>query len=115
MNGVLVSHPHATPVAKSVAAAFARAGRLAAALSGRWPTLRNRMVDPLPAGELRTAPFIELGARAAATVLTGLGAALRSYDALFVAHDARLAISRWPSATAAIYAYEDAALLTFRR
>jgi len=133
MNGVLVSHPHATPVAKGVAAAFGRAGRLAAfatgiaferdawsgrlaaALAGRWPTLLNRMVDPLPTGELQTAPFVELGARAAATMLTGLGAALQSYDALFVAHDARVAISRWPSATGAVYAYEDAALRTFRR
>jgi len=133
MNGVLVSHPHAAPVAKGVAAAFAHAGRLAAfttgvaferdafsgrlagALAGRWPTLRNRMVDPLPTGALQTAPFIELGARAAATMLTGVGVALSSYDALFVAHDARVAISRWPRATDAVYAYEDAALLTFRR
>ncbi|HEY7375555.1 MAG TPA: glycosyltransferase [Polyangia bacterium] len=133
MNGVLVSHPHATPVAKQVAAAFSRAGRLAAfatgigferdawsgrlaaALAGRWPTLRNRMIDPLPTGELRTAPYVELGARAAVKVLTGLGSSLTSYDALFVAHDAELAIARWPKATSAIYAYEDAALATFRR
>ena len=133
MPGVLVSHPHATPVAKEVAAAFARAGRLTAfatgvafdaggwsgrlatALAGRWPTLRNRLVDPLPTGELRAAPFVELGARAAATLLTGVGAALKTYDALFVAHDAELAIARWPEATGAIYAYEDGALLTFRR
>jgi len=133
MFGVLVSHPHATPVAKEVAAAFARAGRLAAFATGvaydaaawsgraatrlaaRWPILRNRLIEPLPPGTLRTAPLVELGARAAAAALNAAGVDLKSYDALFVAHDARLALARWPSSTAAIYAYEDGALRTFRR
>jgi glycosyltransferase involved in cell wall biosynthesis len=133
MFGVLVSHPHATPVAKEVAAAFARAGRLAAfatgvaydagawsgrlieRLAGRWPILRNRMVEPLPAGTLRASPVVELGARAAAAIAARVGVGLGSYDALFVAHDARVALARWPSATTAIYAYEDGALRTFRR
>jgi glycosyltransferase involved in cell wall biosynthesis len=133
MPGVLVSHPHATPVAKEVAAAFARAdrlaafatgvaydagawsGRLAGVLAARWPVLRNRLVGPLPPGKLRSLPLVELGARAAAALIAATGFELKGYDALFTAHDAALAVAPWPSSTTAIYAYEDGALRTFRR
>ena len=133
MNEVIVSHPHATSVAKEVAAALDRAGRLSAlmtgvafrsdgwqgrlssALAARWPTLRNRVLDPFETGALRSSPLLELGTRAVAAGLQHLGVGLRSYDALFVAHDAAVALARWPQSTAAIYAYEDCALRTFQR
>jgi glycosyltransferase involved in cell wall biosynthesis len=43
------------------------------------------------------------------------GAAVKTYDALFVAHDAAVSLMSWPSETTAVYAYEDGALWTFRR
>jgi len=133
VNEVLVSHPHATTVAKEVAAAFDRTGRLSAlmtgvafsnegwrgriasALSARWPTLRNRVIEPFATGALRSAPLLELATRAAAAGLQRVGVGLRSYDALFVAHDAAVSVARWPASTAAVYAYEDGALRTFQR
>jgi alpha-maltose-1-phosphate synthase len=43
----------------------------------------------------------------------GLGR--KTYDALFTAHDAAVAIMPWPEDTTAVYAYEDGALRTFQR
>jgi glycosyltransferase involved in cell wall biosynthesis len=40
---------------------------------------------------------------------------LNGYDALFVAHDAAVSASRWPTGTTAVYAYEDGARRTFER
>lgn len=133
MKAVLVSHPHVAAVSVEVAAAFERAGRLATFATGvafndhdwtgrvgrslaqRRPVLRNRIVEGIPAGHLRSLPLIELGARAVARAAKALQRPIAPYDALFAAHDAAVAASPWPRALDGLYVYEDAALLTFRR
>ena len=37
------------------------------------------------------------------------------YDLIFGGHDLAVSLADWPGETAAIYAYEDGALLTFRK
>ncbi|MDB4983676.1 MAG: glycosyl transferase group 1 [Myxococcales bacterium] len=133
MGAVLLSHPHAAAVSVGFAAGLARAGELAAFVTGvafreqSWsgalarkianhrPVLRNRILADLPAGTLRALPLVELGARAATRALSRLGVPLKRYDALFVAHDAVVSRLTWPRQTTMVYAYEDGALLTFRR
>lgn len=133
MTAVLVSHPHATPVSVSVAAALARAGRLSAyftgvafdegdwtgrvgaALATRRPVLRNRLLSGLPPGRLHALAAVELGARAAHRLARAAGLPLGEHDALHVAHDAAVAALPWPDDVGALYVYEDAALRTFRR
>jgi glycosyltransferase involved in cell wall biosynthesis len=130
---VLVSHPHVAAFSCGVAAGLARAGelslfvtgvafrsesvlgRLADRVAARRPVLRNRIVSGIPAGRLRALAPVELGARALAPRLAALGVVRGTYDALFVAHDAAASRLPWPRDTTAVYAYEDGALLTFRR
>ena len=133
MTAVLLSHPHVVPVSAGVAGALGRSGRLASFATGvafndaerrakigeglaSWrPVIRNRIVSDVPRGRLRAHPFVELGARAAARALHPVVPSLNTYNALFAAHDAAVALDRWPRETTAIYAYEDGALWTFRR
>ena len=89
------------------------AGRLAAVAASRWPVISNRIVAGIPAGALRSLSLVELGARLSARTLSRTG--LKQYDALFTAHDAAVAFLPWPRDIGAVYAYEDGALLTFRR
>jgi glycosyltransferase involved in cell wall biosynthesis len=133
MSSVIVSHPHAAAVSIGFATSLARegklagfytgvafreegwAGQLAARVASRRPVLRNRIVEGLGAGALHALPLVELGARAAAKGAARLGLPLKRYDALFAMHDAVVSRLPWPKDTAKIYAYEDGALLTFRR
>jgi alpha-maltose-1-phosphate synthase len=133
MSAVLLSHPHAAAVSCGFAACLGRAdklaafvtgtafraqdwsGRLAARLAVRRPVLRNRILSELPPGRLRALPWVELTARAAAAATAQLGRPLKRYDALFTIHDAAVSIMPWPRETTHVYAYEDGALLTFRR
>jgi glycosyltransferase involved in cell wall biosynthesis len=133
VSAILVSHPHNTPVSVEVAAALARRDRLScyatgvafsdagwtgtvAAALARWrPVTVNRVVREIPRRRLLTLPLVELGARAAASALAACGVELKSYDAIFLAHDAAVAALPWPRDTDAVYAYEDGALRTFRR
>jgi glycosyltransferase involved in cell wall biosynthesis len=128
VSAVLVSHPHVASFSVGVAGALARAGRLSlfatgvaateAGLRGRsisglarqWPVLRNRLLRDVPRDRLRSLAAVELGARAVAKL-----GAVRTYDALFVAHDAAVAAMPWPRVTDAVYAYEDGALRTFAK
>jgi glycosyltransferase involved in cell wall biosynthesis len=133
MRGVLLSHPHAAAVSCGFAACLGRAdklaafvtgvafrsqdwsGRLAQRLAARRPVLSNRILTELPPGRLRSLPHVELAARAAALAAAKMELPLKRYDALFVLHDAAVSLMPWPRETALVYAYEDAALLTFRR
>ncbi len=133
MGAVLLSHPHAAAVSCGFAASLARAGELAAFVTGvavreqtcsgavarrlavHRPVLQNRILSDLPVGTLRALPLVELGARAAALGLSRVGLPIKQYDALFVLHDAVVSRLSWPRATTLVYAYEDGALLTFRR
>jgi glycosyltransferase involved in cell wall biosynthesis len=133
VSAVLVSHPHAAAFAVGVAGGLARAGRLSLFATGvafknghwgecasdrlarRWPVLRNRVLSELPADRVRALPLVEIGARLAARAYGAVGGKLTTYDALFVAHDAAVALLSWPPQTGAVYAYEDAALRTFAR
>jgi glycosyltransferase involved in cell wall biosynthesis len=133
VTAVLVSHPHNAAVANGLATSLARNGKLAAYASGviaraestagrllaraarRRPVLRNRIMEGIPAGKLMALPALELGVRAAAAASRKLGKGVGTYDALFTAHDAVVSRLRWPAETTAVYAYEDAALWTFRR
>lgn len=133
MKSFLISHPHAAAFSIGVARGFARrhqlsrfvtgiaatpdgwAGRAAEALATRRPTLRNRILADFPADRLQALSAVELGARLFAQVAKKPGIPARSYNSLFVAHDAAVAALPWPAETTGIYAYEDGALLTFRR
>ena len=133
MGAVLISHPHAAAVSCGFATSLARAGKLAAFATGvafrdegwsgalaervavRRPVLRNRIVADIPAGRLLALPLVELSARAAVRGLDALGLSVQRYDALFVLHDAVVSRLPWPAETTMVYAYEDGALLTFRR
>lgn len=133
MSAILVSHPHVAAVSAGVSQALARAGKLAGYVSGvafreqswsghlaarlatRRTVLRNRILPDIPPGRLHSVAPVELGARLVAKALAGLGVPLKPYDAIFPAHDAAVAAMPWPDETTAVYAYEDAALWTFRR
>jgi alpha-maltose-1-phosphate synthase len=134
MASVLVSHPHAAPFATGAAAGFARAGRLSAyftgiaaasggptaglirLLGGVMPVAHNRLLKGLAARDLLSLAPLELSARALARLAQAAGfAGPSSYDAMFLAHDAAVSVIPWPNRTDVIYAYEDAALLSFER
>jgi starch synthase len=133
VSAILVTHPHVAAVSAGVSQALARAGelaglvtgvafrdggwsgRLANALAARRPVLRNRVLADIPEGRLLSLPVVELGARLAARMLGSVGVRVKPYDAVFTAHDAAVSVMRWPPETTAVYAYEDAALWTFRR
>ena len=133
MTAFLVSHPHVASVSAGIAAAFDRTGRLSryvtgvafnesdwtgsvgAALAGWQPVLRNRIVSGVRARAVQALTPVEIGARLVSRILQAGGVELKSYNALFVAHDAAVAAMSWPPETTGVYAYEDAALRTFRR
>ncbi len=133
MTAVLVSHPHVAAVSAGLAECLASAdklagfftgiafdgaswpGQAAAAFAGRWPVLRNRILTGVPAKRLHSESAVEIGARLAARLFGGVTSKVGLYDALFTAHDLRVALARWPRDTTAVYAYEDGALRTFRR
>ena len=133
MGAVLISHPHAAAFSCGLATGLARAGKLAAFMTGvafrdegwsgrvarrlvaRRPVLRNRILADIPARRLRALPLVELSARVAAQGLGALGLPVKRYDALFALHDAAVSRLPWPAETTLVYAYEDGALLTFRR
>jgi glycosyltransferase involved in cell wall biosynthesis len=130
---VLVSHPHAAAVSCAVSIALAHAGRLAGFFTGvavreegwggavarrlaaKRPVVANRVLTGIPPGRLRSLLPVELGARAAASVVNRLGVGIKAYDIIFAAHDETVARLPWPKETSLIYAYEDGALRTFER
>jgi glycosyltransferase involved in cell wall biosynthesis len=77
-----------------------------------WPVLRNRLVPGLEPRQLRSAALVEILAR---TFARGSLRRVRTYDAVFWAHDRAVAAMPWPPDVAVAYAYEDAALATFGR
>ena len=134
MTSVLVSHPHAATVANGTAAGFAQSGRLsvyvtgiatvpgrpAAALlrsiGGRMPTTENRVLYGLSTSDLVALGPVEGAARLLSRLAKFAGLAGPSvYDAMYVAHDAAVALLPWPKTTGIVFAYEDAALWTFQR
>jgi alpha-maltose-1-phosphate synthase len=133
VSAILVTHPHVAAVSAGVSQALARAGRLAgfftgvafrdgdwsgrgaAALASNWSLVRNRVIADIPRGRLHSLPAVELGARAVAKALVRVGIPIKSYDAIFAAHDAAVALMPWPRETTGVYAYEDGALWTFGR
>lgn len=132
MTAVLVSHPHAGAVSVAAAQALERrgrlagytsgfvvpatsvAGRLTARLAGRYPTLRNRILDGIAPAHLFSLPVGELLARGLGSAGNLLGQRSARYDALFSLHDLAVSKLRWPRHLDAVFAYEDAALFTFR-
>lgn len=133
MVSVLVSHPHAATFANHVASGLHRRGRLARYVTGvaaapggagEWLIRRvgqsrkavlNRLVEGVPGARLRALWAVEATARAAGTFAGTAFTTWRAYDAIFVAHDIAVAHLSWPRGVDAVYAYEDAALATFRR
>jgi glycosyltransferase involved in cell wall biosynthesis len=133
VTAVLVSHPHVAAVSAGLAAcleadgklaayftgvSFASddwSGRIATALATRRPIVRNRIVPGVPARRLHASVGAEMAARLAARVAGGLGPRFSLYNALFTTHDRAVSWARWPPGTTTVYAYEDAALWTFRR
>jgi glycosyltransferase involved in cell wall biosynthesis len=78
--------------------------------------MRNRVVTGLLPGQIQALRTVESIARATSWVTSLLaGLPLRSYDAMFVTHDAVVAALPWPQGIDCVYAYEDGALCTFRR
>jgi glycosyltransferase involved in cell wall biosynthesis len=132
-TAAIVSHPHAAAFAVGVASGLARQGRLAAFFTGitareeswagklagrlaqRRPVMKNRILPGLPPGTLRALPLVEIAARSAAQAAKKLDLPLNRYDSLFALHDAAVSRLPWPRETGMVYAYEDGALLTFRR
>jgi len=90
-------------------------GSVGRTLARRRPVLHNRIVADIPPGKLRALSLIELGSRGIARILAPVAPTLSAYNTMFAAHDAAVAAMPWPKQTTAIYAYEDAALWTFRR
>jgi glycosyltransferase involved in cell wall biosynthesis len=133
MTAILVSHPHVAAVAQGLAAALAAHGRLSAFMTGvafaegarsvgiaewaaaRWPVMQNRVVCGVDPRQLRSLAFVELAARALGGSLGLAGVPAKLYDAIFFSHDLAVSLLPWPAETTSIYAYEDAALSTFRR
>ena len=134
MKSILLSHPHAKPDAQGVAAGLCAAGILGAfytgvgaapgSLSARvltWcsrfsPRLSNRLLEGVTGGRLHALHAVELGARAAGSVSRQISSSWpKSYDWMYVAHDATVATLPWLREIDGVYAYEDGALRTFRR
>jgi glycosyltransferase involved in cell wall biosynthesis len=133
VSAILVSHPHVAAFAAGASQGLARAnqlagfvtgiafrdeswtGRLVAALAADRPVIRNRLVADIPAGRLFSLAPVELGARIAPQLAGRAGWPIKPYDAIFAAHDAAVSVMPWPRQTTGVYAYEDAALWTFRR
>ena len=90
-------------------------GRLASRLALTRPVLKNRILSDVPAHQLLSLPAVELAARGAGWLLSCFSSRIKTYDAMFLAHDAAVANIPWPSETTDVYAYEDGALWTFKR
>jgi glycosyltransferase involved in cell wall biosynthesis len=130
VQGVLISHPHVASFAELAARALddagrlvvfdtgiafsagSIAGRLALAASARYPIARNRIVATK---RLRSHIAVEALARVAGRISHDRTSRLSLYNALFTFHDAAVALRPWPTGVTTVYAYEDGALLTFRR
>ena len=133
MTAVLVSHPHAGAVSVAAAQALERHGQLAryatgivaneGSLSGQLghcvsryrAVATNRIVGGISASHLSSHPFAEVAARVVGECGNLLGQRGAKYAALFFGHDLAVAAGSWPRETDAVYAYEDAALATFRK
>jgi glycosyltransferase involved in cell wall biosynthesis len=133
VSSVLVTHPHVAPFAAALAETLEEDGKLSAfftgvasdghgwsgrvadALSARYPVLLNRALPGVPAPRLRALSVVELAVRLASRAAVGRVPGFRLYDALFTAHDLAVSLARWPRGTTAVYAYEDGALRSFRR
>jgi glycosyltransferase involved in cell wall biosynthesis len=133
VSSFIVSHPHVSAFSLGHAEGLARAGRLAAyvtgiaateaslagravaALAERRPVVRNRLLPASPAHHLRSLGAVEVGARASARLLARLGVNVKAYDVMFPSHDLAVSLMPWPAGATGVYAYEDAAAFTFRR
>lgn len=133
VSRILLSHPHATDVAKAAASALSKdmlaafitgaairkdgwLGRVVQAVPHGPSVVDNRLLNGLSLGQLWSLPVVEFAARAAAKTAARIGSPQPStYDALYLAHDAAVAAMPWPRRTDAIYAYEDGALWSFAR
>jgi alpha-maltose-1-phosphate synthase len=80
------------------------------------PRVPNRLVTGVPPSRLLSAPLAEMifrwGRRWTADRLTTTAS---WYDVMFTMHDAMVAAAPWSRSVTAVYAYEDAALATFRK
>lgn len=133
MTSVLVSHPHAAAVAVAAAGALERSAALARFVTGiagvrgtlrgrlidlaaaRSPVAANRLLSDVDPSHLGSLAAVELIARSLGRLAGVTGGRLKGYDALFALHDAAVAALPWPTEATTVYAYEDGALLTFRR
>lgn len=134
MKSILVSHPHAKADAQQVATALDAAGMLAVFLTGlavsadSWSArcllragrfrrqMANRVMSGIDPRRLRSLAAVEIGARAAGGLAARIGRRWPdAYDCMYLAHDAAVAAACWPREVDGVYAYEDAALRTFRR
>jgi glycosyltransferase involved in cell wall biosynthesis len=133
VTSFIVSHPHVSAFSLGHAEGLARAGELAAfvtgiavtdgtlagravaALAKRRPVARNRLLPATPAYRLRSLAPVEAGARASARLLQRLGIPIKAYDVMFTSHDLAVSLMPWPQGTTGVYAYEDGAKLTFQR
>ena len=134
MKAVLLSHPFAKPDAQGVAAGLCAAGILGGFYTGiaaqpgslaatgiewisRWaPCAANRLVPGVDQSRIRSLAVLEVAVRMGAKLAhwTGLRR-LNEGDVVGWVHDAAVALLPWPRDTDCVYAYEDAALRTFRR
>jgi glycosyltransferase involved in cell wall biosynthesis len=133
VTAVLVSHPHVAAFATGLAQGLAEANKLAGYytglvvardtrvgdaarwLSGRWPVLKNRILPGMPPQRLHPMPAVEALARMTGRALKNWKLPVSAYDLIFGGHDAAVSLMAWPRETTAVYAYEDGALLTFRK
>jgi len=130
---VLISHPHAAAFAVESARALARHGllnsfvtgigaardsrkaRLWSMLTRRVRTLQNRLLDGIGYHQLHALTGVELAARGLGQLLSTIGTRqAKPYDAMFVMHDWAVSLMPWENPDL-VYAYEDAALRTFRK
>jgi glycosyltransferase involved in cell wall biosynthesis len=132
-TSVLVSHPHAAAVANGVAEGLSKRGLLWKYVTGiaaargslanaildtaarASPAIANRSVRIGPR-ELRALHAAEIAARAASRLGRHISQLVANeYNMLFAVHDAATAATPWARSVRAVYAYEDAALRTFRK
>jgi glycosyltransferase involved in cell wall biosynthesis len=134
MQSVLLSNALVKPDAQGMAMALAASGRLGAFMTGVAadrasviglglsqisrisPRLANRLLSGVRPSRIHSLAGVELGARGFAAIARCARLPSPTVgDYLYVAHDAAVSAVRWPSHIDGVYAYEDGALLTFRR
>jgi glycosyltransferase involved in cell wall biosynthesis len=133
VSSFVVSHPHVAPYSLGHAQGLSRAGKLAAYVTGiavtrgsvagaavarlaeMRPVVSNRLLPDDPSFRLLSLAPVEAGVRASAGLLHGLGLRVSAYDLMYVTHDLAASLVPWPATATGVYAYEDAARLTFRR